>query len=502
MANQIKKKFILDGAVDGLKMKLLTGQALIQEGGMGDVEVIKIDGEGKVQLSTGEAAVKADVSAEESARISGDNALGVRIDGVESDLSSEESARIAGDASLQSQINDILSNSDPAALDSLSEIVAAFQAADSDLSDAITAALGTHTSELAVETQARIDGDNALQTSLNSEISAREAGDLMVQANLDQEITDRGTAVSGVQSNLDSEVSTRMSEDTAIRSEFAAADLVLKGTFDGSETNVSIKELDDAMKAEISARSGADTTLQSNIDSEESARVAADNVLQGNIDSEASSRASADTTLQSNIDVEKGRITQEISDRTSADASLQTQINNILSNTDPAALDSLTEVVSAFEAADSNLNNAIMALATEIKGDLSDAVYSTIEGLDDALAQEISDRMSGDSALDSRLSTVETQVGVLENTDFFFFTKSLTAMDISNGYIDLQHEIVENSSSSFVDRLAIFEGVAEDYSVSTVNGVSRITFLNELVSGGSQELSEGDKISIKYSYIF
>lgn len=49
---------------------------------------------------------------------------------------------------LEARVDDIVSNTDPAALDSLSEIVAQFTAADSNLQTAITNALGTHTSEL------------------------------------------------------------------------------------------------------------------------------------------------------------------------------------------------------------------------------------------------------------------------------------------------------------------------------------------------------------------
>lgn len=57
---------------------------------------------------------------------------------------------------LQSQIDDIRSNTDASALDSLSELVTAFQEADGDLQQSITSALGTHTSELASE-RTRID---------------------------------------------------------------------------------------------------------------------------------------------------------------------------------------------------------------------------------------------------------------------------------------------------------------------------------------------------------
>jgi hypothetical protein len=46
-------------------------------------------------------------------------------------------------------------------------------------------------------------------------------------------------------------------------------------------------------------------------------------------------------------------LTQEIANRQAADTNLQTQIDFITTNTDPAALDSLTEIVTAFQDADS-----------------------------------------------------------------------------------------------------------------------------------------------------
>jgi len=41
------------------------------------------------------------------------------------------------------------------------------------------------------------------------------------------------------------------------------------------------------------------------------------------------------------------------------------------------------------------------------------------------------------------------------------------------------------------------EGASESYTVSTVGGVSRITFLNDLVSGSSA-LIAGDKVYVQY----
>ncbi len=264
---QIKKGFIAANAIDGSKLQLLNNEAIRAANADGsDVELMKLDGSNVLQFlkmpqvsadpsdgndvarksyvdtavetakGTVEAALAAEqtareaaVSAEQSAREQADSTLQGNID-------SEASARESGDASLQSQINDILSNVDPAALDSLSEIVGAFQAADNDLQAAITSVLGTHTSELATEVADRTAADADLQSQINS-------------------------LSSGSSSALDAETAAREAADAAEQAAREAAD-----------------------SAETTARESADSTLQSNIDNETSARQNADSALQTAID--------------------------------------------------------------------------------------------------------------------------------------------------------------------------------------------------------------------------
>lgn len=124
-------------------------------------------------------------------------------------ISAEQAARESGDASLQSQINHILSNSDPAALDSLSEIVAAFQAADANLNNAISA-LGTGaTSGLAAEVSRAEAAEANLQSQINSEVSNRQSA-------VSSEASQRSAADSALQLSLSTETSNRQSADTAL----------------------------------------------------------------------------------------------------------------------------------------------------------------------------------------------------------------------------------------------------------------------------------------------
>ena len=76
---------------------------------------------------------------------------------------------------------------------------------------------------------------------------------------------------------------------------------------------------------------------------------------------------------------------------------------------------------------------------------------------------------------------------------------TLSAGDITNGWVDLAVEIEENSLVAFVDRLGIHEG--DDYTITYqggVGGVSRVTFAGELISPGQSQLAANDNLYFTY----
>lgn len=73
---------------------------------------------------------------------------------------------------------------------------------------------------------------------------------------------------------------------------------------------------------------------------------------------------------------------------------------------------------------------------------------------------------------------------------------TLSAQQVTDGYLDLSHEALSGSIHVFCDRLAILEGL--DYSVSVVGGVSRLTWIGPSVAGAEEEFSEGDVVYIQY----
>lgn len=81
----------------------------------------------------------------------------------------------------------------------------------------------------------------------------------------------------------------------------------------------------------------------------------------------------ADTSLTDSISANTTAISNEVTRATAAEqvntdaiVAVQSQVTNILSNTDPASLDSLSEIVDAFQAADNTLTGTVASNATSI----------------------------------------------------------------------------------------------------------------------------------------
>jgi hypothetical protein len=438
--------------------ELQDGYVLSREG---SEIVATLIGQDKLSLSAplndSDAATKAYVDAALSGAVS---------DGYV-DLEAERIARIAADSSLQGQIDNIVSNLDPAALDSLTEIVAAFQGADGDLSTSISSLAASASSALAAETAeriaqdgyisadldaeiarataaeaaleaelateearaiaaeallqaavdaeaaraaaaeaaladdiaaeqaARIAGDAALAADLDTEearalaaeadlaaditaeenarqaadlaeTAARIAGDESLQAALTSEINDRLAADLAVQADLTSEVSRALAAEAAIQAEVDAEE-VARAAGDAQLTSDLADEVSRATAAETAlqgeidaeelARAAADTALEADIAAEEVRALAAEAALQSDLSDETAARIAGDATLTADLSAEVVRAT-------AAEAGLQSQISSIISNVDPAALDSLTEIVDAFQGADGYILDSLAALSS------------------------------------------------------------------------------------------------------------------------------------------
>lgn len=381
--------------------------------------------------------------------------------------------------------------------------------------------------------------------------------EVALKANLDQEIVDRaaGDAATLASAQAYAESYTDTEIDAFIAGPFAG-EIADRQSGDANTLSSANSYTDAEVLAEETARIAGDASTLSSANSytdqevlaEETARIAADSNLQSQIDAisgggsgsisalqseldatqagaglgidgsyspnvsasfigAATSLAEADNLLDDQLTVVSDVLDQEIIDRQAADQALQTQIDNVLSNVDAGALDSLTEIVTAFQAADASLNGAITALSTGLSADIDAEEAARIAG-DNALQGEIdaeesaraaadvtlqnninseaSARIAADNALDARVDVLESVVWFKEK------------FSISNGQtsVTLSHVPESKSMSAWVDRLAIHEGASEDF---TVSGTS-MTFLNDLVSPGNSQIGNGDTVYVKYQY--
>lgn len=69
---------------------------------------------------------------------------------------------------------------------------------------------------------------------------------------------------------------------------------------------------------------------------------------------------------------------------------------------------------------------------------------------------------------------------------------------VTNQYVDLAQLILANSLDLSVSGVIQEEG--SDYNLSTVGGVTRVTFAGDLATGGAAELVSGDVMNFKYQY--
>lgn len=311
-----------------------------------------------------------------------------------------------------------------------------------------------------VESGVEVDVIQNLQDSVSDE----ETRALAAEGALDGRVTQNESDISQLQSDVAQEAIDRAAADSAIQSDVTALD----GRVTQNEGDISSNA--SAIAQEVLDREATDNAIIADVSS-----------LDGRV-----------TQNESDISSNSSAIAQEIIDRTAADANLQSQIDSILSNTDPLALDSLTEIVSAFQAADSNLNDAITSLSNAATSGLNqeiadrEAADLVLQGNIDA---EETARIAADNALDARVTTLEGALTPTWIKEKFVYSGSDS--------VTLSQAPVAGSTHVFVDRLAIHEGASEDYTVSG----SSVTFVNDLVGNGNQKLQNGDNIYVRYQYL-
>lgn len=385
MATQLKKKFIGNDQVDGSKILLEQGQSVrIKDSTGTEVELVKLGASDEVLVKGQEVSLKADLQAEVAS-----------INGAFTQVNSEISSLSSSLASSVSALEDALDQ----------------EISDRDSADAaVLASSQSYTdAEILAEETARIDADVNLQTQISSNFSSLTADIAVIESSLNQEILNRQSEDANLQSQIDAISGGGSGSLSAIQAELDAtqASIGLEPNGDyfppnvihgGNATTVkqSILFLDDII-SEIESKTGVNTGYGS--------------TEWGN---SPSAELLASITLKEGIISVDGRVSQEISDRQSAVSGLQSQIDNVLSNVDGAALDSLTEIVSAFQAADASLNGAITALSTGLSADIaaeSAARISSDLALQGEIDAEEAARLAGDQTLQNNINGKVSKTG-------------------------------------------------------------------------------------------
>lgn len=448
--------------------------------------------------------LQSEIDAEEIARQSGDTALGVRIDGVESDLAqevsdrqaavtAEEQARISAVSTEKSE-RETADAAETAARQAADTAEAAVRAAaDEDLQGQIDVV----ESNLAQEIMDR-------QSAISSEQQARQAADSELDGRLDVLEADPttksyvDTEISGAKSYTDQKVADLVNGAPAMLDtlkELADAIETSSGSLTqdiltqvGAVDDKIDQEISDrqaAVSAEQSARETADQGLQSEIDAVESGLAQEIIDRQTAVSNEASQRESGDNAIWTRIDEIEGNISQEILDRQSADsteAAARQSGDQFLSN-------SLNQEISDRNAAVS----AEQQRAQNAESNLQSQITQEVSNRQAAVSSEQSRAEAAESALDTRIDALEAAPSPKGRKE----VKTMSASDISNAYVDMAEEAMPNTMFVSVSGTVQYEG--EDYTVSTVSGKSRVTFIGDLTpDGNGAALVEGEKVYCQY----
>jgi hypothetical protein len=260
----------------------------------------------------------------------------------------------------------------------------------------------------------------------------------------------------------------------------------------GSHTFATKTHVSDAVAAEASLRSAADSTLTTNLNNEISRATAAEGVIAAGlaqelldraaaVSAEAASRVSGDSALDAKILTEKGRIDAILS-ASQADkdsfAEIVTLINSVdLTNDNAlaAAILSINDDIAAEETAriagDSGLQTSIngvssdlSALTTRVTAAEADIVSEESARIA-AVSAEAAARASDVSGLESDIAAVQT------NLDSESSTRATADTSLSNRITTL-----ENASAD--SRLTAVEADVADHEL-------RISAMESVIDGGS-----------------
>ena len=352
--------------------------------------------------------------------------------------------------------------------------------------------------EINIEKTERINADGSLDSKISSETSSRISADSDLNDRLlllEGDYLTTGSIANMLSSakqytddQIDAEESARQNQieqEIAARISADNAEAALRIGADNSLSTRIGNEVDDRVTAvnnEQSSRISADESLYSQISTESSTRASIVASINDALDDEASYRIAGDLSLEmllgdselsieQLISSEKNYLLQQVAAETT---SRQQAIADLVGSA-PVVLDTLKELADAL-GGDENFATTIASRLGEIENSVT-AATSLAEAYTDTKNQGILDLIS---------ETLIQQE-----------TLTITAQNVQDGFVPLSGtNIVPRSMTVFVDRLCMFEGV--DYSLTTVSGTTRLTFLNSFATGGTEEIEENTVLRLTY----
>lgn len=380
---------------------------------------------------------------------------------------------------------------------------------DSNLSsriDTTNIALGTETAE-------RKAADQILQVNLDKEVGDRKSADTALETKIEGQISNLSQQTSSEITRVEGKVTQEVKDREA-------ADKTLSDRIDSLETG-STESLNE-IKAKVDANTVAITTekdratarenaIQANLDTaianhkdevnglskdisdEANTRLAGDTALQVNIDKEVADRKNADTLLEN-------KIAQEVSDRTTAIQAIESKKvdkvdGKVLSSNDftdllLVKLNGVAEHANYITKVSELLNDSGFQTAEEVEAAIQKIIGSAPEVLDtlkeiaDALGNdpnfattmtqklteltakietETQNRVSGDAALDTKLTTLDTKLTKIVEDLRTYVTETRTEL---LARANNQDALINQNSANIQRNLELIQGIQNNISGS------------------------------------
>lgn len=492
-------------------------------------------------------SLRADLTAETNARETADSALRTDVDTVTAGLSTETSERKTADSVLQGNIDaetTARTTKDGELESSIASEVTRAKNAESTLTANLNAEITraknaeqANATAISNEASARETNDNALSARIDAnaeDIAALQGRSIRYAVHLDSASPTQAQLTSAYQSasgstappedgttlvdlNYNKEYTWFESSSTWVdrgSSTINPATNSSYGSVKGQTADGTVKADDgllsvngwstvkndisanaESISNEVSRATGAETTLQNNIDAEATARTSedgklntaisneasrakgAESTLQANIDKEASARTSADTTLQSNID-KKVTANTAITGGTFTKVTVDTK-GLVTSGASLSASDIPTIAQSQVSGLTSALNGkqAVSNLVTAWQTAPDNTHYPSEKLVSDSITSEATARSESDATLQANINkkvTANANITAGTNCKITYDAKGLVTAGTSLSASDIP-TIPESKVSNLVNDLAGKQAklTAGDYiSIGTDNTIS------------------------------